>query len=200
MPTRCTVVVVAAGRGSRFGGALHKLAQPFGESTVLGTTLSQVVASDLPLVVVTTRALAAEAARTVAAVDVVEVSDEQAALGMGHTIATGVAARARAAGWLVLPADMPRVQPSTLKAVSRAVRDHAVAYAQYRGQRGHPVGFSAELYSELIALTGDEGARRLVARYPSLGVEVDDPGVLVDIDTVDDLAAARAMASAPVEH
>ena len=53
------------------------------------------------------------------------------------------------------------------------------------------MGFSSELYSELIALDGDDGARRLVARYPAHGAELDDPGVLVDIDTLEDLAALR---------
>jgi molybdenum cofactor cytidylyltransferase len=44
-------------------------------------------------------------------------------------------------------------------------------------------------------LTGDEGARRLLARYPAFAVDVDDPGVLVDIDTEDDLEAVRAAVS-----
>jgi molybdenum cofactor cytidylyltransferase len=57
--------------------------------------------------------------------------------------------------------------------------------------RGHPVAFSPELYSELASLTGDEGARRLVARYPSFAVDVDDPGVLIDIDTSEDLQEQR---------
>jgi molybdenum cofactor cytidylyltransferase len=76
--------------------------------------------------------------------------------------------------------------------VADALADHAVTYAQYQGRRGHPVGFSPELYSELVQLTGDEGARRVVARFPSFGVEVDDPGVLIDLDTTDDLAALHA--------
>jgi molybdenum cofactor cytidylyltransferase len=46
-------------------------------------------------------------------------------------------------------------------------------------------------------LTGDEGARRLVARYPAHGVELPDPGVLVDVDTAADLDAARRAAAAP---
>ena len=54
------------------------------------------------------------------------------------------------------------------------------------------MAFSAELYSELIGLTGDEGARRLVARYPSFAVEVNDPGVLIDIDTSEDLKVQRS--------
>ena len=68
--------------------------------------------------------------------------------------------------------------------------------AQYRGQRGHPVGFAAELYPELTALGGDEGARRIIARYPAFPVELDDAGILVDIDTVDDLEALRRPAAA----
>jgi molybdenum cofactor cytidylyltransferase len=115
---------------------------------------------------------------------------------MGYSISAGVNARPNASGWLVLPGDMPLVQPATLQAVARALAQHAVAYAQYKGRRGHPVGFSAELYSELATLSGDEGARRLIARYPAYGVEVDDAGVLLDVDTLDDLASVRKVAGA----
>ena len=83
---------------------------------------------------------------------------------------------------------MPLVQVSTLRAVAARLMQDPVVFAQYRGRRGHPVGFGAELYSELIALKGDEGARRLLARYAAQPVEVNDPGVLLDIDTVEDLA------------
>jgi len=114
-------------------------------------------------------------------------------LGMGYSIAAGVAARPDSPGWLVLPGDMPMVQPASVSAVARALEHHPVAYAQHKGRRGHPVGFSAELYSELVMLAGDEGARRLVARYPAYGVEVDDPGVLIDVDTEADLEALRSM-------
>lgn len=188
---RPVVVVLAAGRGRRFAAATHKLLQPFGSTSVLGQTLAHVLASGLPLVVVTTAALASEAARTVAARDVVVVPETQAALGMGRTLATGVAARSDGPGWLILPADMPSVQPQTLKSVAAALTEHPVAFAQHQGRRGHPVGFAAELYSELRLLDGDEGARRVLARYPAMGVEVDDPGILTDIDTVSDLEVAR---------
>jgi molybdenum cofactor cytidylyltransferase len=59
-------------------------------------------------------------------------------------------------------------------------------------RRGHPVGFATELYSELVTLSGDEGARRLVARYPAYGLEVEDSGVLVDVDTTADLERLRS--------
>ena len=75
--------------------------------------------------------------------------------------------------------------------VAEALDQQPIAFAQYRGRRGSPVGFAAELFSELMMLKGDEGARRLLARYPTAAVELDDAGVLFDIDTVDDLAVAQ---------
>ena len=195
MGRRPAVIVLAAGKGSRFLGTDHKLAQTLGGLTVLGSTLQNAIASHLQVVVVTTEALAEVACRSVAARDVIVLPEVGAAghtaLGMGYSISAGVSARPDAAGWLILPGDMPRVQPVTLQAVARQLAHHAVAYAQYKGRRGHPVGFSPELYSELSALRGDEGARRLVARYPAVGVEVDDAGVLVDVDTLADLDEVR---------
>lgn len=195
---RPTIVVLAAGRGSRFeaaaGGSVHKLEQVLGATTVLGRTLEHVIATGCPVVVVTTARLVMAAARLVARRDLVVVSDEEARRGVGHSIAAGVSERPDAAGWLILPGDMPLVAPRSITAVADALADHAVAHTQYQGRRGHPVGFGSELFTELVALDGDEGARRVVARYPAHAVVVDDPGVLVDIDTPGDLARARQAA------
>ncbi|AKJ28151.1 nucleotidyltransferase family protein [Caldimonas brevitalea] len=194
------VVVLAAGAGTRFTGHPHKLTQPFANSTVLGTTLAQVKAAGMPLVVVTTPPLQDTLTLWVAREDVVVVPEAPrlragapSPLGMGYSIAAGVRARGDAPGWMVLPGDMPLVQPGTLRAVVEGLTHHPIAYAQYRGRRGHPVAFAAELFSELATLTGDVGARRIVARYPSLAVDVHDPGVLMDLDTEDDLQRLREM-------
>ena len=195
MRFRPTIVVPAAGRGSRFGGPGHKLEQPFEDGTVLGATLRHAIQTQLAVVVVTTAALAAEVGRHVAARDIVVLSGGEAARGMGYTIAAGVAERSGAPGWLVLPGDMPLVRPGTMLAVATALEQHPVVYAQYKGRRGHPVGFAAELYSELIQLDNDDGARRVVARYPAYGQDVDDPGVLMDVDTPADLAALQVRAA-----
>jgi len=196
-----TVVVLAAGRSERFGAGRHKLAQPLGASSVLAQTLARAIASHLRTVVVTTEAFVDVARSSVAARDVVVLpdlaSDGSASLGMGTSIAAGVRASADSAGWLVLPGDMPLVQSATLLAVARALDHHAVAYAQHGGRRGHPVGFAAELYPELTELSGDEGARRIIARYPAFAVDLDDPGILVDIDTEDDLDALRRSFAEP---
>jgi len=189
------LIVLAAGRGSRYAGSRHKLAETLGPHTVLSHTLRNGLASGLPMVVVTTPAFVDEAALLVAKRDIVVLGPigGVAPGGMGDSIAAGVAARSTSSGWLVLPADMPLVRPETLRQIAAAVLQHPVAYAQHGGQRGHPVGFGAELFSELLRITGEQGARKLLARFPAQAVELDDPGVLLDIDTEADLQRLRAL-------
>ena len=191
------IIVLAAGQSARFGGNQDKLMQPWLGTTLLDNTLSYAVASHLPVVVVTTQALAGLARQHVAARDVVVIPAMDGAsnspLGVGFSIAAGVSASPNAPGWLVLPADMPLIRAQTMRLVASQLCKHPVVFAQYQGRRGHPVGFAAELYSELIALTGDEGAKRLVSRYPAHAVLVDDVGVLLDVDTPQDLEEARRM-------
>ena len=194
MRFRPTVVVLAAGQGSRFGGPVHKLMQPFEGSTVLGTTLRHAVESQLPVVLVTTAQMVPLAGQILARRDIVVLSVNEAARGMGASIAAGIAERSGAPGWLVLPGDMPLVQPGTLLAVAAALEQHPVVYAQHRGRRGHPVAFAAELYSELIQLNTDDGARRVMLRYPAHGEDTADSGVLLDVDTAGDLEALRKAA------
>jgi molybdenum cofactor cytidylyltransferase len=197
MAFRPAVIVLAAGQGARFSGLHSKLTQNLGASNVLGTTLRQALASQWRVVVVTTEPLSGLVSGYVATRDIVVIpevgSANSHALGMGYSIAAGVAACSEASGWLVLPADMPMVEARTVKAVGQALENHSIVYAQHHGRRGHPVGFAAELYTELVMLTGDDGARRLLARYPSHAVEVDDPGVLLDVDTEADLYKVRAV-------
>lgn len=197
MKRRPAVVVLAAGRGSRFRGSGHKLEQHLdgasGGDTVLARTLRHAIATQLPVVVVTTPALAPAVHKLVAARDVVVLPEHDAAgrahpIGMGYSIVAGVGATGDAEGWLILPADMPLVQPATILAVAQGLERYPVCYAQYRGIQGHPVGFGTELFSELMALQGDEGARRIVARYAAQPIPVDDPGVHIDVDTAEDLA------------
>ena len=80
---------------------------------------------------------------------------------LARAVAAGVEASANAPGWLLLPADMPMLQVDTLRAVANAVALYTVVFPQYRHRRGHPVGFSAELFSELIRLDSERDLARL---------------------------------------
>ncbi|HEY4083170.1 MAG TPA: nucleotidyltransferase family protein [Burkholderiaceae bacterium] len=211
MKRRPVVVVLAAGRGARFEGPGHKLEQTLGPDAepLLASTLRHAIETRLRVMVVSTESLAPLVLNQVAACDTVILPNHDSlmsglgkprAVGMGHSIAAGVSAAGDANGWLIVPGDMPLLQPASILAVAAALEHYPVAYAQYLGRRGHPVGFSAELYSELVELQGDEGARRLVARYPNIAVDLDDPGVLVDIDNRADLARVRAQRRALLDN
>ena len=112
--------------------------------------------------------------------------------GMGASLAAGVAASSDADGWIVALGDMPFIEPATIAAVRERLEHGALLAApilRASGQRGHPVGFSRALHSALAAVVGDEGARSVIAqnREEILLVEVDDPGIVTDIDAPSDL-------------
>ena len=75
MRFRPTILVPAAGRGRRFGGDGHKLAQVFGSGTVLGATLRNAVQTQLPVLCVTTESMAPLAWKQLARRDVLLLSD-----------------------------------------------------------------------------------------------------------------------------
>ncbi len=173
------VIVLAAGRSARFrsaSGGQDKLQALLGTLSVREHTIAAVQASGLPWHVV-------ESAHTA----------HIALPGMGDSIATGVRACAQAAGWLILPADLPLVQPATLRAVAQALANHTVVQPVYQGQRGHPVGFAATCGPDLMALTGDQGARSVLQVHAPYALAVDDAGCIHDVDTPEALDAARRL-------
>jgi len=116
---------------------------------------------------------------------------ENAAEGMGASLACAVRAARDADAFVVALADMPFIRSSTIAAVRDALVAGAPLAAPYfRARRGHPVGIAAKFRQELEALQGDEGARKVVAANEKslLKIPVGDPGVLRDIDTPADLA------------
>lgn len=108
--------------------------------------------------------------------------------GMGISLASGVLATADAEGWIIALADMPAIEPGSIRAVAQALKDgYDTAAAFYGERRGHPVGFAQSLLDHLVALRGDDGAKKVLARQPPHRVAVADRGVLLDLDTPDDI-------------
>ena len=170
------VLVLASGRGERFrasGGQGSKLQALLAGRPVLEHTLAAVRASGLPFHV--------------------EAAGHP---GMGDSIAAGVRATADAGGWLVLPGDLPLVTPASLRAVAEAMLRASVVVPTYRGTRGHPVGFAAEHGPALRALSGAEGAAAIVRGAKPLKLELEDEGIVTDIDTVEELARAERLLAA----
>lgn len=108
---------------------------------------------------------------------------EHAAAGMGASLACGIRATEAAAGWVVALGDMPMIAPATVISVVTALRaGHTAVAPCWQGRRGHPVAFAAACGQELLQLEGDRGARDVLAAHPPHLIDVDDPGILADID------------------
>ena len=182
-------ILLAAGASGRFGSD-KLLVDVDGEPMVVRAARSLLVAG-LPVVCVA-RDAAGPVARSLAGIPGVSVSAcPEARLGMGRSLAWGVAAVPMADAWLVALGDMPWVEPDTVRALSDALRTRASMVApEYHGDRGHPVGFAGRWREHLLALQGDQGARRLLADHPLevRRIPVQDPGILRDVDHPRDLA------------
>ena len=179
-------ILLCGGSATRFGG-------------------EKLLAGDRPIVARAARSLLAATPRVLAVVPpgrerlraVLEaegcevLETDRTSAGMGASLAAGVESAASAAGWIVALGDMPALRPETIVAVRRALESGApiAAPALADGRRGHPVGFAAALRAELLALDGDVGARSVIARHAHEVrlVATDDAGILVDIDTPEDL-------------
>jgi molybdenum cofactor cytidylyltransferase len=177
-------VLLAAGAGRRFGGA--KLLHTMPDGTPIGIAAWQHLRCALQQSVVVVRPGDEALAQRFRAAGAQLVVSPDAERGMGHSLASGVAATSDARGWVIALADMPNLRSPTIAAVAAAISAGArIALPLYRGQRGHPVGFSAVCREELLALSGDNGARALLQQHAAevIQLEVDDPGVLQDVDT-----------------
>jgi molybdenum cofactor cytidylyltransferase len=86
--------------------------------------------------------------------------------------ATGVMARPNAAGWMLWPPECPSIPADSFRQVARALKKQPLAFVQQDGQSLYPMGFSQELYSDLVQLTSDAMAPRLLARYPGCAIEL----------------------------
>lgn len=99
-------------------------------------------------------------------------------------------------GLVYLPVDHPLVRAETVRALLAAARSTRapIVLPLHASERGHPVVFDRALFPELSDPTLEEGARTVTHRHlgRALSVEVDDPGVLVDIDTPDTYEAVIA--------
>ena len=194
-PTNAAVVgiLLAAGLGERYDPTREcsKLLQPVSAGRHVGT----------PIVAAAVRNLRTAVSRILAVVrprsdphqprlhDLLHdegcelVVCERAVAGMGASLACGIHASASADFWIVALGDMPAIDPATITAVAGALRaGHVTAAPVYRGQRGHPVGFSAQCLTELLRSDGDRGARAVLEKFPPHLIEVDDDGILIDID------------------
>ncbi|HXV22974.1 MAG TPA: molybdopterin-binding/glycosyltransferase family 2 protein [Alphaproteobacteria bacterium] len=190
---KVAAIVLAAGRSSRMGH--NKLmARVDGAPLLLRTVDAALASRARPIVVVTGH----ESERVRAALGdrpVRLVHNPDYEKGLSTSLRCGLAAlppESEAA--IVCLGDMPRIRAGLLDKFIQAfnpVEGRAICVPVWQGKRGNPVLWSRQLFAEMANLTGDTGAKHLLAEHPELVVEIpaEDDGILADVDTPEALAA-----------
>jgi molybdenum cofactor cytidylyltransferase len=185
-----TGLLLAAGSSRRFGG--HKLLTEIDGRPLVLHAAECLQDCDRLLAIVRSDDVPLQQCLHSAGIDT--VFNPHADRGMGGSLVCGVAASASSDGWCILPADMPYIANTIgLRIVLALHQGASIAAPYYRGRRGHPVGFSQVYREQLLALDGDTGARKILARESQAVVrlEIDDAGILRDIDTPQDFNPMR---------
>jgi molybdenum cofactor cytidylyltransferase len=194
---RIAAVVLAAGRSTRMGGP-NKLLAEIGGKPLVRIAAEQALASRADPVIVVTGHERERVEGALAGLDLRIVHNPNYADGLGTSLKAGVAAvPAEADGVIVCLGDMPQVSAALIDKLIAAydAEKGALVVAPTRdGQRGNPVLWARRFFPDLMAITGDVGARHLLAGYGEAVVEVpvSEAGAFVDIDTPDALIAAKA--------
>lgn len=182
-------LLLAGGASARFGSA--KLLHPFESGLTLGEASARNLLAGVGNALAVVRTGDEELARRLREAGCEVLVTSRSREGLGASLAAGVEAACDAAGWVIALADMPRVPAALSRSVAEALRGGATIAAPVlpTGERGHPVGFSAALGRELRALSGDEGAKAILARHRDalVAIPTTDRGALYDVDSPADL-------------
>jgi len=179
-PVGC--IVLAAGSSRRFGSDKRQHRLPGGK-TLLEQTLDNVGQVFEHRVLVLRADDVALALRHGNQWQIVLAVDAE--LGLGHSLAAALPTAAAWSGAVVALADMAWVQPTSLRAVQQAVQPDTLVVPCHKGQRGNPVGIGSAYFDRLKTPHGDNGARTLFGEFRDkvIRLELDDPGILQDLDT-----------------
>lgn len=192
-PSKLGAVILAAGSGARLGGVAKALL-PFGRGAPGQTYLEAIAAAARTAgladgVVVIGPPYGDAVAGHARSLGLRVAVNGEPARGMASSVSIGFAAIAEGdadAAWL-WPVDHPDVAPESLALLAAALGEHQAAQPRFEGRGGHPPLIARELWPALAACAARPGgARAVLAEADVVAVELDDPGVVRDIDTPDD--------------
>jgi CTP:molybdopterin cytidylyltransferase MocA len=185
-------IILSAGFSSRM--AAFKPLLSMGNSTVIETVINIFLQAGISDITVVLGHRADDLKQVVDRSHVRWILNERYDEGMYSSVVSGVSglysARAEVKGVFLLPVDMPLISSLTIKKITMAysISGSHIFYPTYLKQRGHPPLIPSDLFSEILAWNGPGGLRSFLERYEARasGVEVQDKGILMDIDTPED--------------
>lgn len=185
MSSGTVALVLAAGFSNRFG-SIKLCASLDNGATVFEQTLRNLEQAVSEVIVVTRPELAED---LIQHCDSLQIFD-QAEKGMGATLAYGIGLVQESESCLVCLADMPFIKPESYRELAQTLTRENIVQPCFDDQPANPVGFGQRYYAELMALTGDSGGRPVLQAHSDsvLRISLDDPGLVADIDTPEELA------------
>ena len=199
---RIVPIILAAGQSRRMGPQ-NKMTAPIDGVPMVRRTVENLAAA-LPVTpVVVSGHDPAVLTAALAGLDVKIVHNPRYAEGLSTSLIAGIGALDDDAdGALVCLADMPRVTGQHIDKLIAAfdpVENRAICVPTFGGKRGNPVLWGRSFFDAISRVSGDTGARHLIGEHgdQTVEVEVDDDGVLYDIDTPEMLAAANQQTDPP---
>jgi molybdenum cofactor cytidylyltransferase len=190
---KVAAVVLAAGRSTRMG-AVNKMIAEIGGKPLVRIAAEQALASRASPVIVVTGHERDKVEAALKGLNIRFANNPDYAEGLGTSLRTGVAAvPAEADGAIILLGDMPQIDAKLIDKLIAAFdpeKGALVVVPTIEGRRGNPVIWARRFFPELMAVTGDVGARHIIGNVVESVAEVavTDPAITVDVDTPDVLA------------
>jgi molybdenum cofactor cytidylyltransferase len=191
-----SALVLAAGTSQRMGRPKQLLR--FGDSPLLEHALASARQADVDEVILVLGFAADEIQRTIGTNGLVIAINQEYQQGMGTSLRTAISAISpQAQGALVILADQPFVRLATLNSLIEYHARHRpqIIIPTYQGFRGNPVLLDRSVFPELMSLKGDVGCRAIFGRHTENihKLSVQDAGVLLDVDTLEDFHKLRSL-------
>lgn len=184
---KINVIVLAAGYSSRM--KTNKMLLSFAGSTVIENTVQKFLQSQVNQVAVVVGNEKEKIQQILSTYPVQIIENPRFGAGMSTSVQEGVRVFKKDSsldGIMIIPGDMPLIKTETINRMVSCFKeeDAPIIIPVYQGNRGHPVLFAKSLFSQLLEVKGDVGARDVVKRnFAQCNfLEVDDQGILIDID------------------
>ncbi len=184
-----TALILGAGESSRMGKP--KLLLPFGENTMIGTVISNVLASSVETAIVVLGANHEIHEKAIGDYPVKVVINERFHDGMLSSVQSGLkAVHDTTDAVMVLLGDQPMIEAGEMDRLIESYRDSekGIAVATHGKKRGHPILFGRKFIGEILEYPREASLRDLLLDHPSevLEMKTGNEGILRDIDTQND--------------